>query len=69
LQRFFIYRQSAAENLGDFMRILSYNTVKYICKKKHIFPPQAATSTVFALLRHGKQVQWSAFTSKASGAW
>jgi len=29
------------------------------CKKKHILPPQAATSPVFALLRRGKQVQWS----------
>ena len=34
-----------------------HRQVRY--KKKHILPPQAATSPVFALLRRGKQVQWS----------
>jgi len=43
---------------GEFGEIL-FKHRQVHCKKKHILPPQAATSPVFALLRRGKQVQWS----------
>ena len=43
---------------GEFWEIL-FKHRQVRCKKKHILPPQAATSPVFALLRRGKQVQWS----------
>ena len=44
--------------LGEFGEIL-FKHRQVRCKKKYILPPQAATSPVFALLRRGKQVQWS----------
>ena len=43
---------------GEFGEIL-FKHRQVRCKKKHILPPLAATSPVFALLRRGKQVQWS----------
>ena len=61
-----VWRPLTAENLGrilcGFCRIIQLDIFKHRkvrCKKKHILPPQAATSPVFALLRRGKQVQWS----------
>ena len=39
---------------GEFGEIL-FKHRQVRCKKKHILPPQAATSPVFALLRRGKE--------------